>query len=200
MERNRQAEHTRYRDEARARLASEPPDDGYHSNRRRRWRDRVSRVARCLDELGPEDPTLERILRLAFRALMPLADPGWWRAHPKARLNAAARRQVRWIDKRRRQYARRGRAGTALGRLGLRACGAAAIYARHADIAALDLCVRFLDLLDEALAGAGGSRRRPEGTAGPCRGGSPPLRRTKNGGCEPPRRRGSQPRERRNDV
>ncbi len=146
---------TRYRDEARVRLAAEPPDAGFHSNGRRRWRDRVARVACCLDRLGADEPTLEPILRLAFRALLPLADPGWWRAHPRARLNAETRRRLREIDKCRRRAERRGRAATGLGRLRLRAFGAAAIYARHGDVPALDLALRLIDHLDEALAGAG---------------------------------------------
>ncbi len=191
---------TRYRDEARARMVSAPPDVGFHGNRRRRWRHRVHHLGDCLDELqarGGDDSGLDALLLLAFRALLPLADPGWWHAHPMARLNAAARRRLRRFDKRRRQGARRRWADSTLGQLGLQACGAAAIYARHGDVAALDRCAGFLDRLDQALAGAGTSRW-PERSAGPC----VAVRRTHHGGSQPPPRRGcrKRPRGRRNDV
>ena len=144
----REASCTRYRDEATARLGAGSPDAGFHGAGRRRWRTRVARLARSLDQLGPGDPTLGPILRLAFRALLPLSDPGWWRAHPKARLNAEARRLLRGIDKRRRRAARCGWARTELDRLLLDACGAAAIYARHGDGPALDRALRLIDVLD----------------------------------------------------
>lgn len=150
---------TRFRDEVQERLAAATPDAGYHGAERRRWRGRVARLACCLDELhtqGAGDSALGALLLLAFRAVLPLADPDWWRAHPRVRLNAEARRQLRRIDKRRRREARHGRAETALGRLELQASSAAAIYARHGDVAALGLCARLFDALDQALAGAGG--------------------------------------------
>ncbi len=170
----------RYRDEARARLASAPPDASYRGAGRQRWRDRVSRLARLLDELqagGGDETGLGPLLVLGFRALLPLADSGWWRARPKARLNAEVRRQLRKLDKRRRRIARGGGGDTALGRFGLRACGAAAIYARHGDAAALAACLRLLDHLDAALCGTG-ARRWPQ--RAPDR--AVAVRQTHNGG------------------
>ncbi len=204
---------TKYRDEARARLASAPPDVAFHDNRRRRWRDRVGRLARLLDELHaryPDEATLGPMLDFAFRAFLPLADAGWWRAHPKAQLNAAARRQLRRFAKRRRQGARSGWARTAVGRLGLRATSAAAIYARHGDVTALDRCARLLDLLDQGLTGAGGGRRRPERapdsvSGNPTTAAAPPggprfdLQRPLEPAATTPRRR-TPPRERRTEV
>ncbi len=149
---------TRFRDEVQERLAAATPDAGYHGAERRRWRGRVARLVCCLDELhtqGAGDSALGALLLLAFRAVLPLADPDWWRAHPRVRLNAEIRRQLKRIDKRRRRQARRRSAGTDLGRLGLLVTRAAAIYARHGDVAALGLCARLFDSLDQALAGTG---------------------------------------------
>ncbi len=135
----------RFRD----RLARVTPGCGHPESDR--WCDFVTRLATDLDrlhDLGAEARPEARVFRAAWRAFLPLADPGWWRAHPPARLNHQGRRLLRRLGKKRRRAARRPQQG-----LMLRLADAIAIYARAGDGDGIERCRRLAAAFAEAEAG-----------------------------------------------
>ncbi len=122
---------TRFRDQARARATTEPPDAGYHLDERVGWRLWVAGIAGALDRLhsqGRGAKQVSWILLDAFHAFLPLVDPGWWRAFPPSRPSAAQRRELRQVHKTRKRIRRHGLEGSVIGDLALWVCDAAEVY------------------------------------------------------------------------
>jgi hypothetical protein len=108
------------------------------------------------------------VLADAFRVFLPLADPGWWRAHPPVRLNAAARRELRRLDKKHKRGARRAWAGTLRAEMASRLAAASAVFLRRGDAGALAGCRRLSDVMTGfRLPDAGASGAAPGGALPP---------------------------------
>lgn len=179
----------RFRDEVLARVRSAPPDPGYHLPDRRAWRLWMALFARALDERRARRSGRGRPSRLAveaFRAFLPLVDPGWWRAHPTVRLNARARTFLRHVRKLRK---RSGRSRWLRGELEPRLCEAIEAFARGGDRAGVATCWRLIEAMSDSapppavaeLAGEISGRERRPARRGP-------AFQTRR--CKPPRRRG----------
>ncbi len=165
----REAEPGKYLTEALARVTPEPGEEDPGGEERAVWRDEVVALARRLDELErplggrggdlqaaggvrPESPGSGlAVIRDAFHAFLPLADPEWWRFHPPRKPNARVRRQLRQLDKQRKRSLRRP-AANAEEDFRRWLYDAIALYARAGDRRGLDRCLRLAG--DFAAAGA----------------------------------------------
>ncbi len=139
---------TRFRDQARARATTEPPDAGYDLDERVGWRLWVAGIAADLDRLHSAGRGGERtawVLLDAFHAFLPLADPGWWRAYPPSRPNAARRRELRRIHKARKRILRHGRERSPAGDLALWVVDAAEAYLWAGDAVGVGRCQRLIN-------------------------------------------------------
>ncbi len=140
----------RFRDQARARATTEPPDGEYYLDERIGWRVWVAGIAATLDRLHARGRGGERIswvLLDAFRAFLPLVDPGWWRAHPPSRPNAARRRRLREVHKTRRRVLRHGWRDTPTGEMVLWVCDATEAYLWGGDSVGVDRCERLINAM-----------------------------------------------------
>ena len=159
-----------FRDQALARVTSEPPDPEFGRPERHRWRVWVARLALTLDGFhtrGQGGELACRVLVDAFRLFLPLADPGWWRVHPTLRLNAAARRELRSLDKKCKRAARRAWAGTVRAAIASRLVEASAVFLRRGDAGGMARCRRLSDVMK-------GDRLPDAGASGEALGGALP--------------------------
>lgn len=162
---------TRFGAEALARVTSVPPDPEFGHPERVAWRTWVARLAFTLDLFharGEGDGLGCRVLGDAFRLFLPLADPGWWCRHPTVRLNAAARRELRTLEKKTRRGGRWLWAGTLRAQMVRRLSAAAAVFLRRGDGEGLARCHRLTEVMDgQRLPDAEAFGRAPGGVVRP---------------------------------
>ncbi len=143
----------RFRDQARARATTEPPDAEYYLDERIGWRVWVAGIAATLDRLharGRGGEQISWVFLDAFHAFLPLVDPQWWRAHPPSPPNAAQRRQLRRVHKTRGQVSRRGWESTPTGEMVLWICDAAEAYLWAGDGVGMERCGRLINAMNGA--------------------------------------------------